>query len=96
MQKLSQEQPGDLVNMTGEFTYQEGENGDMAYCTRTRFLGSIIICEKPIEEADGDDIVDLVPDDNLTPDNNAGAPVEVNPGNNGGSGSKAPANTGKF
>ena len=67
----------------------------MAYCTRVRFLGTFIICQKPVEEASNDDVVDLVPDD-LVPDNNTGAPVEVNPGNNGGSGSKAPANTGKF
>ena len=87
---------GDLFDITDSFEYREGENGDMAYCTRTRFLGTYIICQKPVDEASNDDVVDLVPDDNLTPDNNAGAPVEVNPGNNGGSGSKAPANTGKF
>ena len=87
---------GDLFDITDSFEYREGENGDMAYCTRTRFLGTYIICQKPVDEASNDDVVDLVPDD-LTPDNNAGAPVEVNPGNNnGGSGSKAPANTGKF
>ena len=88
---------GDLFDVTDNFTYEEGNNGDMAYCTRTRFLGTYIICEKPVEEAAGDgDVVDLVPDDNLTPDSNAGAPVDVTPGNNGGNGGKAPANTGKF
>ena len=86
---------GDLFDVTENFSYEEGNNGDMAYCTRTRFLGTYIICEKPVEEASSDDVVDLVPDD-LVPDNNTGAPVEVTPGNNGGSGSKAPANTGKF
>ena len=88
---------GDLFDITDSFTYEEGDNGDMAYCTRTRFLGTYIVCQKPVEEASSDDIIDLVPDDNLTPDDNAGAPVEVNPGNNnGGNGGKAPANTGKF
>ena len=69
----------------------------MAYCTRTRFLGTYIICQKPVDEASNDDVVDLVPDD-LVPDDNTNAPVDVTPGNNGGSGSgsKAPANTGKF
>ena len=86
---------GDLFDITDNFEYREGDNGDMAYCTRVRFLGTFIICQKPVEEASSDDVVDLVPDD-LVPDNNTGAPVEVNPGNNGGSGSKAPANTGKF
>ena len=87
---------GDLFDITNQFEYREGNNGDMAYCSRVRFLGTFIICQKPVDEASNDDVVDLVPDDNLTPDNNAGAPVEVNPGSNGGSGSKAPANTGKF
>ena len=86
---------GDLFDITSQFEYREGSNGDMAYCTRVRFLGTFIICQKPVDEASTDDVVDLVPDD-LVPDTNTGAPVEVNPGNNGGSGSKAPANTGKF
>ena len=87
---------GDLFDITDSFEYREGDNGDMAFCTRTRFLGTYIICQKPVEEASSDDVVDLVPDD-VVPDNNAGAPVEVNPGNNnGGNGGKAPANTGKF
>ena len=73
--------------------YEEGDNGDMAFCTRTRFLGTYIICQKPVDEASDDDVVDLGPDD-LVPDNNTNAPVDVTPGNNGGS--KAPANTGKF
>ena len=73
--------------------YEEGDNGDMAFCTRTRFLGTYIICQKPVDEASNDDVVDLVPDD-LVPDDNTNAPVDVTPGNNGGS--KAPANTGKF
>ena len=87
---------GDLFDITDSFTYEEGDNGDMAFCTRTRFLGTYIICQKPVDEASDDDVVDLVPDD-VVPDNNTGAPVEVNPGNNnGGNGGKAPANTGKF
>ena len=86
---------GDLFDITDSFTYEEGDNGDMAFCTRTRFLGTYIICQKPVDEASNDDVVDLVPDD-LVPDDNTNAPVDVTPGNNGGSGSKAPANTGKF
>ena len=87
---------GDLFDITDQFEYREGTNGDMAFCTRTRFLGNYIICQKPIDEASTDDVVDLVPDD-VVPDNNAGAPVDVTPGNNnGGNGGKAPANTGKF
>lgn len=84
---------GDLFDITDSFTYEEGDNGDMAFCTRTRFLGTYIICQKPVDEASDDDVVDLGPDD-LVPDNNTNAPVDVTPGNN--SGSKAPANTGKF
>lgn len=84
---------GDLFDITDSFTYEEGDNGDMAFCTRTRFLGTYIICQKPVDEASDDDVVDLGPDD-LVPDNNTNAPVDVTPGNNGGSGSKAPANTG--
>lgn len=86
---------GDLFDITDSFTYEEGDNGDMAFCTRTRFLGTYIICQKPVDEASNDDVVDLGPD-NLVPDDNTNAPVDVTPGNNGGSGSKAPANTGKF
>lgn len=40
---------GNLYDISASFEYREGENGEMAYCTRTRFLGTYIICEKPVK-----------------------------------------------
>lgn len=40
---------GNLYDITASFEYREGENGEMAYCARTRFLGTYIICEKPVK-----------------------------------------------
>lgn len=40
---------GNLYDITESFTYEEGDNGEMAYCCRTRFLGTYIICQKPVK-----------------------------------------------
>lgn len=78
---------GDLKNVTSDWTYKEGDNGDMAYCTRTRFLGTYIFCEEPVEEAekDRDGSPSYVPE--VTPETTL--PNQDN-------GAKMPANTGKY
>lgn len=83
---------GDLYDVTDSFTYDEGDNGEMAYITRTRFLGTYIICEKPVEEAMSSDETldeeeDLLPDEEITV-----TPEEILPDE----ASKQPANTGKY
>lgn len=78
---------GNLKNVTSDWTYKEGDNGEMAYCTRTRFLGTYIFCEEPVEEAEDpkDDFPSSVPE--VTPETTL--PVEDD-------GAKKPANTGKY
>lgn len=84
---------GDLYDVTDSFTYEEGDSGEMAYRTRTRFLGTYIICEKPVEEAmddsDDTDYEDLVPEDTAPEDTEDTTPEAD-------SGAKQPANTGKY
>lgn len=81
---------GDLHDVTSQWSYDEGDNGEMAYKTRTRFLGTYIFCEKPVKEAvdkDKDNFKpDTYPGGNHTPE----LPPEVDPG------AKKPANTGRY
>lgn len=43
---------GGLYNVTGQFTFQANKDGAAVFATRTRFLGTYILCEKPVEELD--------------------------------------------
>lgn len=80
---------GDLYDVTDSWTYQENDDGDMVYATRTRFLGTYIFCEKPVEEASDEviDAEDYTGDDDydyLTPDTSTET------------GGKVPPNTGRY
>lgn len=75
---------GDLYDVTDSFTYEEGDNGEMAYTTRTRFLGTYIFCEKPVAEAEDEDfsVEDYTGEDTdvYSPDTSSGAKVPANTG----------------
>lgn len=47
---------GELYNVTGQFQFKANDDGDAVFATRTRFLGTYILCEKPVEalEANGE------------------------------------------
>lgn len=76
---------GDLYNVTDKWSYGENDDGYMAYSTRTRFLGTYIFCEKPVDEEED-------PDEYLPPSNNIDRPALPDPTPGG----KVPANTGKY
>lgn len=84
---------GDLTDVTSNWTYKEGNNGEMAYVMRTRFLGTYIFCEKPVqlEEEEETPVPEEEPIATPEPD-----PVEELTPQTPDDGSKKPANTGKY
>lgn len=54
---------GDLYNITSHFTFEENADGAAVFATRTRFLGTYIMCEKPIEELDANGVSPLAAED---------------------------------
>lgn len=84
---------GNLSDVTSNWTYKEGNNGEMAYVMRTRFLGTYIFCEKPVqlEEEEETPVPEEEPIAPLEPD-----PVEELTPQTPDDGGKKPANTGKY
>lgn len=54
---------GDLYNVTSQFTFKSNDDGAAVFATRTRFLGTYILCEKPVEELDANGISPLAKGD---------------------------------
>lgn len=84
---------GNLSDVTSNWTYKEGNNGEMAYVMRTRFLGTYIFCEKPVqlEEEEETPVPEEEPIAPPEPD-----PVEELTPQTPDDGGKKPANTGKY
>lgn len=84
---------GNLSDVTSNWTYKEGNNGEMAYVMRTRFLGTYIFCEKPVqlEEEEETPVPEEEPIATPEPD-----PVEELTPQTPDDGGKKPANTGKY
>lgn len=43
---------GDLYNVTSQFAFKSNDDGAAVFATRTRFLGTYILCEEPVEALD--------------------------------------------
>lgn len=74
---------GELINRTSDFSYGENDDGYMAFTTKTRTLGTYILCEQEVDEGiDTDDVETPVPED----------PSVLPPT----TGDKVPPNTGRY
>ena len=54
---------GELYNVTSQFEFKENKDGDAVFATRTRFLSTYILCEKPVEALDQNGTSPLAWDD---------------------------------
>lgn len=54
---------GELYNVTSQFEFKENQDGDAVFATRTRFLSTYILCEKPVESLDQNGVSPLAFDD---------------------------------
>lgn len=84
---------GDLTDVTSNWTYKEGDNGEMAYIMRTRFLGTYIFCEKPVE-LEKEEETPVPEEEPIAPPEPE--PVEELTPQTPDDGGKKPANTGKY